>query len=59
MAPQSHAMSADIRVLHINIVKKMKMSKSCETPFFDLKRCLVLSMTFIHSDNAIFRENIM
>ena len=59
MAAQSHAMPAVIRVLHMNIVKKMKISKSFETPFFDLKRCLVLSMTFLHSDNAIFRENIM
>ena len=28
-------------------------------PFFDLKRCLTVSMTFLHSDNAIFREIVM
>ena len=59
MAAQSHAMQADIRVLHMNIVKKMKVSKSSETPFFDLKRCQVLSMTFLHSENAILRESMM
>ena len=59
MPAESHAMQADIRILHMNIVKKMKVSKSSETPFFDLKRCQVLSMTFLYSDNAIFRENIM
>ena len=59
MAPESLAMPADIWVLHMNIVKKMKISKSFETPFFHLKRCLVLSMTFLHSDNAIFRESMM
>ena len=54
MAAQSHAMPADIRVLHMNIVKKIKISKSFETPFFGLKRCLAVSMTFLHSDNTIF-----
>ena len=58
MAPQSLAMPADIRVLHMNIVKKVKISKSFETPFFGLKRCLAVSMTFLHSDNTIFREKV-
>ena len=59
MAAQSHALPADIRVLHMNIVEKMKISKSFETPFFELKRCLAISMTFLHSNNAIFREKVM
>ena len=59
MAAQSHALPADIRVLHMNIVKKMKILKSFETLFFGLKRCLAVSMTFLHSDNAIFRESMM
>ena len=59
MAARSHAMPADIQLLHINIVEKMKISKSFETPFFDLKRYLAVSMTFFHSDNAIFREIIL
>ena len=42
----------------MNIVKKMKISKSFETPFFGLKRCLAVSMTFLHSDNTIFREKV-
>ena len=58
MAAQSHTMPADIRVLHMNIVEKMKISKSFETPFFGLKRCLAVSMTFLHSDNTIFREKV-
>ena len=56
MAAQSHAMPADIRVLHMNIVEKMKISKSFETPFFGLKMYLVVSMTFLHSHYTIFRE---
>ena len=59
MVAQSHTMPADIRVLHMNIVEKMKISKGFETPFFGLKRCLAVSMTFLHSNNAIFREKIM
>ena len=59
MAAQSHTMPADIRVLHMNILEKMKISKSFETPFFDLRRCLAVSATFLHSDKAIFRENVM
>ena len=58
MAAQSHAMPADIQLLHINIVEKMKNSKSFEMQFFDLKRCLAVSMTFLHSDNTIFREKL-
>ena len=38
LAAKSHALPADIRVLHMNIVKKMKISKSFETLFFGLKR---------------------
>ena len=56
MAAQSHAMPADIRVLHMNIVEKMKNSKSFETLFSDLKRCLTVSLTYLHSDKTIFRE---
>ena len=56
MAAQSHAVPADIRVLHMNIVEKMKISKSFETLFSDLKRCLAVSMTYLHSDKTIFRE---
>ena len=59
MAAQSHTMPADIRVLHMNIVEKMKISKNFEMPFFDLKRCLTVSMTFLQSGNAIFREIVM
>ena len=58
MAPQSLAMPADIWVLHMNIVEKIKISKSFETPFFGLKRCLAVSMTYMHSDKTIFREKI-
>ena len=58
MAPESLAMPADIWVLHMNIVKKMKISKSFETLFSDLKTCLVVSMTYLHSDKTIFWENI-
>ena len=58
MAAQSYTMPADIQLLHINIVEKMKISKSFETPFFGLKRCLAVSMTFLHSDNTIFREKV-
>ena len=58
MAAQSHAMPADIRVLHMNIVEKMKFSKNFETLFSDLKRCVAVSMTYLHSDNTIFREKI-
>ena len=36
----------------------MKISKSFETPFFGLKRCLAVSMTQMHSDKAIFREKV-
>ena len=36
----------------------MKFSKTFETPFFGLKRCLAVSMTFLHSDNTIFREKV-
>ena len=59
MAAQSHALPADIRVLHMNIVEKMKFLKSFETLFSDLKRCLAVRMAFLHSDNTIFRERIM
>ena len=58
MAAQSHALPADIRVLHMNIVEKMKISKSFETLFSYLKRCLAVSVTFLHSDKTIFREKI-
>ena len=34
----------------------MKISKSFETLFSDLKRCLGVSMTYLHSDKTIFRE---
>ena len=40
----------------MNIVEKIKISKSFETPFFGLKRCLAVSMTYMHSDKTIFRE---
>ena len=43
MAAQSHAMPADIQLLHTQT-------------YFDLKWCLPVSMTFSHSDNAVFRE---
>ena len=59
MAPQSLAMPADIRVLHTNIVEKMKFSKGFETLFFGLKRCLAASLTCFCKDKAIFREKIM
>ena len=52
-------MPADTQLLHINIVEKMKNSKSFEMQFFDLTRCLAVSMTFLHSYNAISREIIM
>ena len=42
----------------MNIVEKIKISKSFETPFFGLKRCLAVSMTYMHSDKTIFREKI-
>ena len=58
MAAQSHTMPADIRVLHMNIVEKLKISKSFETLFSDLKRCQAVSMTYLHSDKTIFREKI-
>ena len=34
----------------------MKILKSFETPFFGLKMYLAVSMTFLHSNNTIFRE---
>ena len=58
MAAQSHALPAGIRVLHMKIVEKKKISKSFETLFSDLKRCLAVSMTYLHSDKTIFREKI-
>ena len=58
MAAQSHALPADIRVLHMKIVEKKEISKSFETLFSDLKRCLAVSMTYLHSDKTIFREKI-
>ena len=58
MAAQSYTVPAGIRVLHMNILKKVKISESFETPFFDLKRCLIISMTFLHSDNAVFQESM-
>ena len=59
MAARSHALPADIRVLHMNIVEKLKISKSFETLFSDLKRCLAVSMTYLHSDKTIFREKLI
>ena len=40
----------------MNIMKKMKVSKSFETQFFGLKRCLAVSLTYMHSHKTIFRE---
>ena len=51
MVAQSHTLPANIRVLHMNIVEKMKISKSFETLIFGLKRCLAVSMTYLHSAN--------
>ena len=52
MAAQSDAivMPADIQVLHMKIVIKMKISKSFETLFLGLKRCLAVNMTYLHSN---------
>ena len=58
MAAQSHALPADIRVLHMNIVGKIKISKSFETLIFGLKRCLAVSMTYLRSAKITFREKI-
>ena len=59
MVAQSHALPADIRVLHMNIVEKMKISKSFETLFSDLKRCLAVSMTYLYSDKTIFQKKLI
>ena len=36
----------------------MKFSKTFETPFFGLEKCLAVSMTFLHSDNTTFWKNV-
>ena len=40
-------------------MERTKISKSFERPFSDRKRCLAVSLTFLHSDNAISEKNIM
>ena len=58
MTAQSLAVPAYIWVLHMNIVVKIKISKSFETPLFGLKWCLTVSTTYLRNDKTIFREKI-
>ena len=59
MAAPSRPSVPDIRVLHINIGLKFKISNFFETSFFDLKRCLAVSIAYLQDVKAIIQEKVM